>query len=141
PLNKPSYSVGTGPGQVAIEPSQNLLYVANFGSNKISGFTMAADGSLAPIAGSPFSAVGNSPTAMAFGSNGRYLLVTNYHSDDVQVLAIDPVTGALVSAGIAITGPSPIDIKADSGGTNFYVAAQGGEEIDGFILNANGTLT
>ncbi len=71
PVPGSPFAVGSNPGYIASAPTDLqhspvglLLYVANETSNNISAFVVAADGSLQPVAGSPFS-VGSAPKAMA----------------------------------------------------------------------------
>ena len=67
------------------------------GHNSIAGFDRHADGSLTPMAGSPFDA-GGAGTGAPFGSagglqetaDGRYLLATDPGSDEISVLRILP---------------------------------------------------
>src|SRR5579863_3995207 len=88
--------------------SPEFLYVANHGSNNVSGFTInTVTGVLSPVAGSPFSAeAGPNAAVIAFG---KFLYVANSTSNDVSAYAIDqsngtltPVTGSPFAAG---TGP------------------------------------
>src|SRR6476469_68496 len=84
------------------------VYVNNntAGHNTVAGFDRHADGSLSPIAGSPFNA-GGAGTGAPFGSagglqetaNGRYLLATDPGSDQISVLRIRP-DGALQLAEV-----------------------------------------
>ena len=78
------------------------VYVNNntAGRNTIAGFDRHADGSLTPIAGSPFDA-GGAGTGAPFGSagglqetaDGRYLLATDPGSNEISVLRIKPDGG------------------------------------------------
>ncbi len=51
------FSAGLGPDPVAVDPTGRFVYVGNAASIDISGYTLnLADGSITPIAGSPFPA-------------------------------------------------------------------------------------
>ena len=78
------------------------VYVNNnsTGHNTIAAFDRHADGSLTPIAGSPFNA-GGAGTGAPYGSagglqrstDGRYLLATDPASNQISVLRIKPNGG------------------------------------------------
>ncbi len=70
PVPGSPFAVGTKPARLASagtdlshSPSGMLLYVSNESSNNVSAFTIGTNGSLQPIAGSPFS-TGSSPKNM-----------------------------------------------------------------------------
>jgi 6-phosphogluconolactonase len=67
-------SNGINPLSVIIEPSGTYMYVANEGSNNISAYTTASDGSISPLA-TPNFTTGTQPGFLAMDPNGRYLLV------------------------------------------------------------------
>ena len=92
-------SLTAGAAFAAGSPVVGHVYVNNnsAGHNTIAGFNRHADGTLTPIAGSPFNA-GGAGTGAPFGSagglqetaNGRYLLATDPGSDEISVLRILP---------------------------------------------------
>jgi len=118
------------------------------GVNTVAGFDRHADGTLTPLAGSPF-AVGGAGTGHGIGSqgalqlsaDGRYLLAVDAGSDQVSVLRIKPhgdlqLVGTPVSSG----GVEPVSIAVS--GDLIYVAnaGSGGNNYTGFRLNAGGHL-
>ena len=96
-------SLTAGAAFAAGSPVVGHVYVNNnsAGHNTIAGFNRHADGTLTPIAGSPFNA-GGAGTGAPFGSagglqetaDGRYLLATDPGSNEISVLRIKP-NGAL----------------------------------------------
>src|SRR5437773_5371473 len=123
------------------------------GNNTIAGFDRHSDGSLTPIAGSPF-AVGGEGTGTIIGSQGalqvssegRYLLAADAGSNQVSVARILP-NGALSAAGgspVSSGGYQPISI--DVHGSLVYVANEGnkatgtGSNYTGFRLTPTGRL-
>jgi 6-phosphogluconolactonase (cycloisomerase 2 family) len=50
--------------EVTLNADSSVLYAVNAGSNSISAFSIATDGSLTPIAGQPFSAHGATPVSL-----------------------------------------------------------------------------
>jgi 6-phosphogluconolactonase len=108
------YPTGTRPYSVAMDPLSRLFYVANQGSNNISGFLLNAGGVLDDIAGSPFTA-GTEPSSVAVDNTGKFAYVVNTGSGTVSVYSIDATSGALTAInGSAIatgTQPSAIAIS------------------------------
>ena len=122
------------------------------GTNTIAAFARHADGSLTPLAGSPFSAGGagtgtivGSQGALQVSGDGRYLLAVDTGSNQISVLRIgtegslSQVAGSPVSSG----GIQPVSIAVHH--NLVYVANLGngasGSNYTGFALNASGRLT
>ena len=121
------------------------------GVNTIAGFQRNTDGTLTPLAGSPFAA-GGAGTGISVGSqgslqatvDGRYLLAADAGSNQVSVLRIasdgslTPVAGGPVWSG----GIEPISIAVH--GSLVYVANEGangvGSGYSGFRLTPRGWL-
>ena len=117
------------------------------GANTIAGFDRHADGSLTPIAGSPF-AIGGAGLGAGLGSQGaiqaspdhRFLLAVDAGSNQISVLRVGsdgvptPV-GAPVSSG----GIKPVSIAINPFGL-VYVAnvGNGGSNYSGFFLTPVG---
>src|ERR1700730_3761036 len=117
----------------------------NTSVNTVAGFDRHSDGSLTPLAGSPF-ATGGGGTGTIVGSqgalqvtaNGRYLLAVDAGSNQVSVLrvrsdgALRRVAGSPVSSG----GIEPISIAVHD--NLVYVANEGngstGSNYTGFVL-------
>jgi 6-phosphogluconolactonase (cycloisomerase 2 family) len=79
-----TYAVGPfdGDGILAVDRLTNILYVPNGHSDTVAGLLMNADGSLAPISGSPFVTAGNTPDALAI--RNRNLIVLSNAQDPLQ---------------------------------------------------------
>jgi 6-phosphogluconolactonase len=118
-------------------------------ANTIDGFARHADGSLTPLAGSPFSAGGAglgsglaSQGAIQVTSDGRYLLAVDAGSNQISVLRITangvPV---LVGQPVSSGGITPVSVAISPFGL-VYVANQGngGSGYSGFRLNPVGKL-
>ena len=119
-------------------------------ANTIDGFARHADGSLTPLAGSPFSAGGAglgsglaSQGAIQVTADGRYLLAVDAGSNQISVLrltanGVPVLVGQPVSSG----GITPVSVAVSPFGL-VYVANQGngGSGYSGFRLNRDGRLT
>jgi 6-phosphogluconolactonase (cycloisomerase 2 family) len=121
-------------------------------TNTIGGFDQHADGSLTPLAGSPFSA-GGAGTGAALGSqgslqatsDGKFVLAADAGSSQISVLAVasdgslSPGPGSPVSSG----GIEPVSIAVHDG--LVYVANEGdgstGSNYTGFTMADDGQLT
>ena len=122
------------------------------GVNTIGAFDRHADGSLTPIAGSPFAAGGQgtgtavgSQGALQLSSDGRYLLAVDAGSNQISVLRVRP-DGSLRAVGHPVWsgGVEPISIAVH--GSLVYVANEGNKETGtgsnytGFRLGDGGHL-
>jgi 6-phosphogluconolactonase len=123
------------------------------GTNTIAGFDRHADGSLTPMAGSPFSAGGvgtgkgiASQGALQLSSDSRYLLAVDAGSNEISVLRIKP-DGSLEPVGggpVSSDGANPVSIAVHD--QLVYVAnagtstSAGQTNYTGFALNPGGHL-
>jgi 6-phosphogluconolactonase len=119
------------------------------GTNTISGFDRHLDGSLTPLAGSPFTAGGAgtgaglaSQGAIQVSPDGRFLLAVDAGDNRVSVLRIGFDGGLrLVPNGVVSSdGPTPVSIAVHN--SLVYVANAGavGPNYTGFTLNFFGQL-
>jgi 6-phosphogluconolactonase (cycloisomerase 2 family) len=119
------------------------------GVNTIAAFDRHADGTLTPLAGSPFAAGGagtghgiGSQGALQLSSDGRYLLAVDAGSNQISVLRIKPhgdlqlVEGSPVASG----GVEPVSIAVHSDLVYVANAGTGGSNYTGFTLNPGGHL-
>ena len=119
-------------------------------ANTIDGFARHADGSLTPLAGSPFAAGGaglgtglGSQGAIQATRDGGYLLAVDAGSNQISVLRVTaggvPV---LVGRPVSSGGIKPVSVAVSPSGL-VYVAnsGTGGSNYTGFRLSRAGTLT
>ncbi|HEU4673917.1 MAG TPA: beta-propeller fold lactonase family protein, partial [Candidatus Limnocylindrales bacterium] len=144
-----SLILGTASSALAASPTSGHVYVNDntAGRNSVSGFDRHADGSLTPIAGSPFDAGGaglGTPTgsagAIARTPDGRYLVAADPGSDEVSVLKVRP-NGSLRLVDVQPSnGSTPVSVAIS--GSLVYVANTGAGDSNytGFRLNAGGHL-
>jgi hypothetical protein len=123
------------------------------GTNTVAGFDRHSDGSLTPLAGSPFNAGGQgtgtivgSQGALQSSGDGRYLLAVDAGSNQISVLRILP-GGALLPVGggpVWSGGVEPVSVAVHI--DLVYVANEGdkvtgaGSNYTGFKLNPGGHL-
>jgi 6-phosphogluconolactonase len=142
-------SLTAGAAFAAGSPTIGHVYVNNntAGRNTVAAFARHADGSLTPIAGSPFDA-GGAGTGAPFGSagglqetaDGRYLLATDPASNQISVLRIKPNGGLRLVEVESSHGTTPTSIAVHGGLVYVANGGAGGSNYTGFRLNAGGHL-
>lgn len=132
---------------VSCTQAARFAYVANQTANTISAYAIDANsGTLTPVPGSPFSAYGLTPIALAVEPNGKYLYVAEFASNTISVYAIDTTigttrSGALTRTGALIpTGRGPMAIAIDPTNTFLYVANSTDNSVSAYRLS-NGAAT
>ena len=124
------------------------LYVDDntLGTNTIAGFDRHADGTLTPMAGSPFAAGGagtgsgiGSQGALQESADGRYLLAVDAGSSQISVLRIghDGALG-LVGGPVSSDGIEPVSIAVNRNLVYVANAGNGGSNYTGFRLDPDG---
>jgi 6-phosphogluconolactonase (cycloisomerase 2 family) len=142
-LSGSPYPAGTGANAIpAFSPDGKFLYVMD--TNAVSGFTIASDGHLVPMA-STFP-TGADPTWIAFTPDGKFAYVSNHGEDTISQYSVNTTTGALtaLSTPTAATDAHPWDLTIDASGTHLYApvsVGSGNGAIDVYTIGANGLLT
>jgi 6-phosphogluconolactonase len=152
PLALALAGVGSASASAAqASPVTGHLYVNDNtqGVNTVAAFDRHADGTLTPVAGSPF-ATGGAGTGKGIGSqgalqvspDGRYLLAVDAGSSQISVLRIKP-GGELGNVGggtVSSDGSEPVSVTIH--GDLVYVANAGPANTNytGFRLNSGGHL-
>jgi len=133
------YVVGTCPSAVASDSTGGYVYVADSANGQVHGYSVASNGTLAELNGSPFPA-GNQPSAIVADSKYPYLYVTNVLDSTITAYSIS--SGALASLGTYTTGSQPVAIGIDPSTNHFlYTANYLGGNVSGFELSSTaGTL-
>jgi 6-phosphogluconolactonase len=140
---------GARVGLAAASDVTGHVYVNNntAGHNTVSAFNRHADGTLTPIAGTPFDAGGagfGTPTgsagALQLSADGRYLLAVDAASDQISVLKVRPNGSLRLVDVVGSNGHAPISIAVH--GELVYVAntGPGGSNYTGFRLDEGGHL-
>jgi 6-phosphogluconolactonase (cycloisomerase 2 family) len=156
----PSFPTDPVPAGVAVDPCDRFVYVSDSVSNKISAYTICsavssgcplADGSLKPVAGSPFSLSGSAsgPGPLVVDPFGNNVYVIGTLSNTVSPLKISATSGALAPMSPATVatgqGPKSIAIRGDDNWmfvTNFGSISLGGSTVSQYsITPATGALT
>ena len=121
--------------------ASSSAYVANDGSNTVSQYTVAANGTLSPKTPATV-ATGSGPDAVALSADGKSAYVTNSGSNTVSQYTVaangtlSPKTPATVATG---SGPFAVALSAD--GKSAYVTNYNSNTVSQFTVAANGTLS
>jgi 6-phosphogluconolactonase len=107
---------GLGPSQVLVTADGSYVYVSNRTDATISGFTLAANGSLTALTGSPYT-TGSAPVDLVEDQSHAYIGVACVGGNpDLQVFAIDTTTpGKLDAFASKTTGTDPTLASAIAG--------------------------
>lgn len=164
----PSFATDQTPAGVAVDPCNRFVYVSDSLTNKVSAYTVCngyptqspvncpltplpPDGSLVPVAGSPFNLAGssNNPGPILVDPFGNNVYVLGLLSNTISPLKISPVSGAvtaLTPATVATgVGPIAMTIRSDDNWlfvTNYGSTSAGGNTMSQYsITPATGVLT
>jgi 6-phosphogluconolactonase (cycloisomerase 2 family) len=142
-----AYKAGVKPSGIAADPTNRFVYVTDFASNQLIGYTIQSGNVLDFLINGPFK-TGNEPSALVVDPRGKYIYVSNALDASVSAYAITLATGtpsiAVNTSGSATnaTDPYPVGIVVDPALGRFVFTANSlGNSVSGFMLNPNtGTL-
>jgi len=124
-------------------PDDKFLIVANGTSMNITVFSVAANGALSPVAGSPFASGASGPLASAkVTSDGKFLAVSS-SPGSIFMFSIS-ATGALTPvAGSPTSAAGAAGLDCNCASTQLFAALSGvaNSRIDVFDIGLSGTLT
>ena len=117
------------------------------GTNTIAAFDRHGDGSLSPVAGSPFAAGGAgtghglaSQGALQLSSDGRYLLAVDAGSNQISILKIKNDGGLMLPPNGVVSsgGLTPVSVAVHDDLVYVANAGAGDSNYTGFTLNPGG---
>jgi 6-phosphogluconolactonase (cycloisomerase 2 family) len=145
------------PMGVAVDPCTRFVYVSDSQTNKISAYFLCirvqaptpcpnADGSLAPIAGSPFAMSGsaNAPGPLLVDPFGNNLFVLGTLSNTISAFKISQISGAItaLSPATVATGLQPTSMVIRADGNWMFVANYNAATVSQYSMSpVTGTLT
>lgn len=121
-----------------------LLYVLNAGvPNNVTGFTVAYDGTLAPLSDStrPLSAASTGPAQVSFDKTGTAVIVAEKVTNQIDTYTVGNdgrLTGPFVHPS---AGPVPFGFALDNQNTVFVSEAGGGGGASTYRVGSDGSLT
>lgn len=137
------YRAGIKPSALTSDPTNRFVYVTDFASNHLIGYTVQSSGTLNFMLNGPFR-TGSEPSAIAVDPRGRFLYISNSLDESVSAYVIDLASGTPSSA-VNVTGASinstdtePVSIVVDPAlGRYVYTANFLGNTISGFRIDPN----
>jgi 6-phosphogluconolactonase len=129
---------GDNPVEVEITQDGRFAVVVNSLSDNLSVLSIASNGALTPVPGSPFQA-GGRPVSVSLEPSGRFLHVVNNASDNLYTFAVNRGTGALaeVSGGRVNTGDAPTGVESDPTGGWMFVTNATGSTLGSYRVDMN----
>jgi 6-phosphogluconolactonase (cycloisomerase 2 family) len=137
-------------GQIATNADRTLLFAVNTGSDTVAVFHIADDGTLEPVAGSPFPSRGKAPASV--GVSGDELFVANKAQDGVRNLRKTKASyttfhiesnGSLTPIGSPVTAPagsSPTQAYVPPHTGHLMIATEESGPFRAFTVGDDGTL-
>jgi 6-phosphogluconolactonase len=138
-----TYGTLTAPTSMAISPNGSFLFVASPSTATVSAFSVNnGDGSLAAVAGSPFTVgtAGATPTWVTVEPSGKFLYVADSAHNAVLAFSIGS-NGTLSQVGTAFpTGNNPTHLSVSADGTLLFVSNTNDNTVSAFVIGTDGTL-
>jgi 6-phosphogluconolactonase len=98
------FAAGGQPRSIVLDGAGDRLYAANTTDSTISGYAVAASGTLTPLAGSPYSSVGPQPYWLTLDKSQTFLLDANLGgSPNLQLFSFDATTVGKLDPGATVT--------------------------------------
>jgi 6-phosphogluconolactonase len=152
PVTGSPFAAGMRPEGIAVDPMGRFVFVSNQASSSISVFTLGADGSLSPVAGSPFPAA--SPFGLAVNPSGKVLYANNFpdsQASDLNTVSafqiasngtLTPLSGSPSATASSPGFASSVGLAIDPQGKFLFVADHMAQAIVPFKVDATtGSLT
>jgi 6-phosphogluconolactonase len=127
-------AVPANPQFLLVSPTSALLFVSS--GTQISAFSINADGTLSPVAGSPFT-VGTDIRGMVIDPKGQFLYAADRGANQVASFTIQG-SGVLAPVGGSPfpAGTQPMMVAIDSTGTFLYTANQGSNDSSAYKISS-----
>ncbi|HLK52883.1 MAG TPA: beta-propeller fold lactonase family protein [Candidatus Angelobacter sp.] len=134
-------STGGSGGPILVSADSHLLFVANSSQGTVAAFSVASNGTLTALPGSPFSA-GAQPQGMSLSPDGRFLYIAfqdNAGSSQVKGFLINPAAGTFTPiAGATVANATSINVD----GTGKLAFISQGQQLVTFRIDpTTGALT
>ena len=143
PASGSPYKAGVKPSALAADPTNRFLYVADFASNQLIGYSIQSGDRLNFLINGPFK-TGNEPLSVTIDPRGKYIYVANALDSTVSGYEIDLGTGTpstiltTTGNGTNATDTQPVSVIVDASlGRFVYTANYLGNSVSGFEMNPN----
>ncbi|MGA3080660.1 MAG: beta-propeller fold lactonase family protein [Terracidiphilus sp.] len=143
PAANSPYEAGVKPSALVSDPTDRFVYVTDYASNELIGYTILDGSTLSFLTNGPFK-TGGQPSAIAMDPRGKFIYVTNALDSTVSPYAITLSNGTptvalnLIGNQINPTDTEPVAIAVDPAlGRFVYTANHLDNSISGFRLDPN----
>ncbi len=142
PAANSPYLAGVKPSSLASDPTNRFVYVTDFASNQLIGYTIQNGDVLNFLVNGPFR-TGYEPASIAIDPRGMYIYVANELQNNITGYVINRTTGtpsvvANATGASPGTDSEPVSVLVDPGlGRFVYTANYLGNSISGFQLDPN----
>jgi 6-phosphogluconolactonase len=145
------FAAGARPTGITVDPTGRFVFVANQAADSISVFNIGANGSLSPVAGSPFTA--SNPFGLAMNAAGTVLFASNFPDSSISDLnsvssfqigangVLSPTAGSPFSTSSTVGFASSLGLAVDPAGKFLFVGDHMAQAIVPFNITATGALT
>ena len=145
------FATGARPTGIAVDPMGRFVFVANQAANSISAFLIGANGTLSPVAGSPFTA--SNPFGLAVNPAGTVLFANNFPDSQTTDLntvssfqigadgALTPVAGSPFATASSAGFASSIGLAMDPAGSFLFVGDHMAQAVVPFSVSSTGALS
>lgn len=135
------YEAGVKPSALALDPTSRFLYVTDYASNGLIGYSVMSSDALNFMINGPFK-TGDEPTAIAIDPRGLYIYVTNSLDNDLSAYTIALSTGTpsgvVIGTSSNVSQTDPVSLVVEpSLGRFIYTANHLDNSISGFRLDPN----
>ncbi len=137
------YQAGVRPSALATEPTSRFVFVTDYASNELIGYSVLSTNVLSSMINGPFR-TGDEPTSITIDPRGIYMYVTNSLDNTLSSYSIALPTGTpstIVGSGATsgnTTNTEPVAVTVEpSLGRFVYTANHLDNSISGFRLNPN----
>jgi len=133
-----TYGSFTAPSTLAMSPQGDFLFVTSPSQNAIFAFTVnSSDGSLAAVAGSPFTVAGTAPAGLVVHPSGKFLYATDATNNTVLAFSVQNGALAQIAGSPFAAGTQPTGITTDPGGAELFVSNTGSNDVSAYVIDAN----
>jgi 6-phosphogluconolactonase (cycloisomerase 2 family) len=137
------WKAGVMPSAITSDPTNRFVYVTDYASNELIGYSIQTGSVLKALVNGPFK-TGNEPSAITIDPRGLYIYVTNALDATLSCYSITLATGTpkIISASTGssstATDTQPVGIVVDPAmGRLVYTVNYLGNSVSGFQLDPN----
>jgi len=135
-----STGVNSEPTAVAMTPNASVLFVANRNTDRVRGYPVGANGAIGSFLSTT---TGDGPIALAVNAAGNRLFALNTIDDTISTysLGANPAATTELADSPAPVLVSPDGIALTPDGKYIYVIENAADQVQGYAVGANGSLT